>query len=68
MQTLAEHNKAFRERLAAKQANHDSAGVVCNGCNTEMIVDDSRSSSNWPSQQQVAVICPMCGFRGIVSG
>lgn len=63
MKTLSEHN-AERESVVEWLKHKQKAGVACNKCGQEMLLEQANSynTTNPPTQW---VRCPGCGERGL---
>jgi DNA-directed RNA polymerase subunit RPC12/RpoP len=60
MKTLKEHN----ETVHPKQ-DEFKAGVKCDECETEMLLENPYVMlASWPAQQWV--VCPKCNYRGLI--
>ena len=61
MKTLKQHNET---KLNLKPEY--KAGVKCDKCETEMILDNPHMMlASYPPQQ--SVVCPKCGYRGYIT-
>jgi len=64
MKTLDEYNKEFYNRR--KEKEQFRAGVKCDKCEAEMLLDNPYVMlTTWPAKQ--SVVCPDCGYRGYIT-
>jgi ssDNA-binding Zn-finger/Zn-ribbon topoisomerase 1 len=64
MKTLDEYNWEVHNRR--KEKEEFKAGVKCNKCETEMLLDNPNMMlMSYPPQQ--SVVCPNCGYRGYIT-
>ena len=64
MKTLDEYNKEVYDRR--KEKEQFKAGVKCDKCETEMLLDNPYVVlTTWPAKQ--SVVCPDCGHRGLIT-
>ena len=64
MKTLDEYN--FEVHNRRKERQEFKAGVKCNECETEMLLENPYVMlTTWPAQQWV--VCPNCKYRGLIT-